>query len=642
MTLMLIASNILTLVLVLPVLFGGSPIEFAYNNSNIELISFAFKIDSFAAFFICIISLISLACAIFSFKYTDQYKKEYSLTRLGFLVNLFVLSMVGVIASDRFFSFLVFWELMSLSSYYLVIFEHKKEDNLKAGLIYFVMTHIATAFLIVAFLLIANQTGEYSFAAFKMLGQADNQSSIIIFLMFFVGTAIKMGLLPFHFWLPLAHPAAPSHVSALMSGVMVKTALYLLFRVTYNLLPCLGNLAYLILAFGLISALFGVIYSLIETDIKKILAYSTIENMGVCLVGLGLSVLYYNHGAYVFSSIAFVASLFHALNHSIYKSLLFLGAGAIVSKTHTRNINYLGGLIHKMPNTAIFVLLGSLSISAIPFFNGFISEWLLYQSMIRPMQINSLNLHFVLPLSLMLLAIVGGLVIVAFLRFFGISFVGAPRSQAASKANEVSKCSLFALGVLAIACLFIGLYPQVFNNIWVQLLSDFHLLSDISFPFYGLEDASLVYANSGYYYFVPLIVMIVSLMLFIVVLLFSSMFKTKFRKAIAWNCGHEQTSQMEYTGSAFSQPFLRLMGFIYKPKLIKEIQTFNKSEYLIEKITFRKEIKHYPDDSLYKAIEMFKSLVKLLTNKLHSGNLQSYLMYILVTLIGALIYVKYF
>ncbi|MFN3467855.1 MAG: proton-conducting transporter membrane subunit, partial [Candidatus Brocadiales bacterium] len=349
----------------------------------IPWVSFSFLLDGLAAFFILIISLLALAVSIYSIGYNREfYKRNVGLLGMG--INLFVLSMIGVVSTDNALVFLIFWEMMTLVSYFLVVYEYEKVESVRAGLIYVVMAHAGTAFIVAAFLFLYRWSGSFDFAAFRV--SATNLSGglkDLLFVLFLLGFGMKAGVVPLHIWLPMAHPAAPSSVSALMSGVMIKVAIYGLVRMVMDLLGE-GSLWWgvAVLAVASASAVLGVLYALVEHDLKRLLACHSVENIGIILMGVGAGMVFSSMGANEPAGVVLVAGLFHTLNHALFKGLLFLGAGSVVYSTHTKNIEEMGGLIKKMPWTALFFLIGAVSISGLPPFNGFVSEWFTFQGLL--------------------------------------------------------------------------------------------------------------------------------------------------------------------------------------------------------------------------------------------------------------------
>ena len=429
-------------------------------QSNIPFLNLTLSMDALSAFFVLCLSILSTCVSIYSIGYMRHYYGKRNLGLFYFLYAGFILSMLLVFTAGNTVVFFFAWEIMAVVSYFLVSFESEQKENQRAGILYIVMTHIGTAFLFVAFMLMIRFTGTFEFSA---SGAALPESvRNILFLLFLVGFGTKAGVIPFHIWLPYAHPAAPSNISALMSGIMIKTAIYGLLRFVFLFLgveTTWWGMAILIV--GMFSAVLGVSYAYIEQNIKRMLAYSSIENMGIIFIGLGVSFMAFSEGLDLVGALALTAALLHTINHTFFKGSLFLGAGSIHYAAHTKNMEDLGGLIRRMPLTALFFLGGALSVSAMVPFNGFISEWLTYQAIfagIIPGQAAE-NILFIFAVAA--LALSGALAAACFIKIFGISFLGLPRSEQASLAQEVPMFMSIGSGALTLLCLVSGIFPLV-------------------------------------------------------------------------------------------------------------------------------------------------------------------------------------
>jgi len=523
----------------------------------ISSIPTSFLIDNLAAFFIILISLVGISVAIYSFSYSEHFKENIKKNLLIALTSFFILSMLFVVISHNLIAFLFFWELMSISSFILVMFDYNNEETKKAGIFYFVMTQMSTIFLIFAFILIFNHTGSLDFA--QLEGLTPFLASMI-FLSLTIGFAIKSGVIPFHKWLPYAHPASPSSISALMSGVMIKVAIYGLIRFIFLLPEQQLWWGIAILIAGTISALLGVIYALKEHDIKRLLAYHSIENIGIILIGIGLYMIFSFYQFKELALVSLIAALFHTLNHALFKSLLFLSAGSVVMSTYTKNIEEMGGLIKKMPYTAILFLIGAISISALPPFNGFVSELMLFQVFLKFNILASPAIKLLLLISLSLFALTSALAAVCFVKAFGIIFLASSRSKEANDAKEVSKSMIIGPAILAILCMLLGIFSyQIF-----QVIGDKYNIH------FGLPNI-LIFS---------IVAMIVGLIFYVVIKIF---WNTKTRITETWGCGiNSQTARMEYTASGFSQPVTNIFSSIYLPKV-----TTKKSFYDSENVFFK-------------------------------------------------------
>lgn len=395
---------------------SGQATDFELWHSLVPYVQLTVKLDALGAFFLIIVSLLATALSVYSFGYVETFFGRKNLGVLGALYNTLLLAITLVFTSANAFFFLIVWEIMALTAYCLVSFEHEKTEVRNSGVLFFVMSHIGTGCLILGFLLLfqaagGNSPDDYSFQRFRELGaNLPDASRNAAFLLFLCGFGIKAGIVPLHIWLPEAHPVAPSNISALLSGVLIKTGIYGLVRVLFDFLGTPPNWwGVTVLTLGTISAVFGVLYALMEHDLKRLLAYHSIENIGIILMGLGASLMFLHTHHPVLAALALFAGLYHTINHAVFKALLFLGAGAVLHSTHTRNMEEMGGLIKRMPKTALFFLLGAVAISALPPLNGFVSEWLTYQSLLQGFGTTASLVRLMFPLSGAMLALTGAL-----------------------------------------------------------------------------------------------------------------------------------------------------------------------------------------------------------------------------------------
>ncbi|MCE5195097.1 MAG: hydrogenase 4 subunit B [Nitrospiraceae bacterium] len=626
-------------------LVSGSNLNvFSFPISSI--FEFKFHGDSFSGFFAILISVLAFCVSIFSIGYTSSFTNK---GLFGFLYNMFILSMYAVIFSANIITFLISWETMSVLSYFLVTFE-RDEKSSKAGLLYIVMTHIGTAFIIILFLLLYGQTGSMDFAEIKKLSsQIPENLRHLIFIFSIIGFGTKAGIIPLHTWLPKAHPAAPSNISSLMSGVMIKTGIYGFIRISIDMLgsgPEWWGVTIIII--GTISSVLGVLYALIVNDIKKLLAYSSIENIGIILLGVGASMVFNANGLYLLSGIALIAGLYHALNHSIFKGLLFMSAGSVVHAAHTKNMENMGGLLKAMPYTGLFFLIGSVSICALPPFNGFVSEWLTYQSLLLGFQADSVLAKIITPLGGAALALTGAIAAACFVKAFGISFLGMPRSRQAENAVESTPSMTAGMAVLAVLCFLSGIFPGTVINMLSSVIGSLsgyntnndllsYLHADNFFIF--ISDSSKEIGNaitslSPVSIILTMIVMLIALLVFIRIVNRGR----KITYADSWDCGIPSlTPRMQYTSTAFTKPIKIIFKRIYLPK--REINI----SYLVKPL-FVKAMKYsggitpFIDKYIYDNVTGF---IKRIANKvrlMQSGSLHLYLGYILITLIILLIF----
>ncbi|AGK56531.1 hydrogenase 4 subunit B [Hyphomicrobium denitrificans 1NES1] len=516
-----------------------------------------FRIDTLSAFFLALVNFGAAAASFYAVGYGQH---EESPGRVLPFYPAFLAGMNLVLLADDAFTFLLSWELMSLTSWALVMAHHKEGDNARAGFIYLIMASFGAASLLLAFGLLAGAGGDYLFASIRELHHADLTSGLVLVLVL-IGAGSKAGLVPLHVWLPLAHPAAPSHVSALMSGVMTKVAVYGFIRIAMDLLGApQWWWAIVVLVVGAVTAVLGVLQALMEKDIKRILACSTIENIGIIFIGLGLALAFASNGFNAAAALALTAALLHALNHSFFKSLLFFGAGAVLGATHDRNIERMGGLIHRMPQTAVFMLAGSAAISALPPFNGFVSEWLMFQAVLVSPQLPQWGLKFFVPAVGAMMALAAALAAACFVRMYGVAFLGRPRSQEAREANETDQWSVTAMGLLAIICLLAGILPGVLIDALAPVtttLTSAHMPVQTSDPWLSIVPIS----ESRSSYNGLLVFIFISFSAMTAAFAIHRLASKSLRRSAAWDCGYPDPSPItQYTAASFGQPIRRVFG----------------------------------------------------------------------------------
>jgi hydrogenase-4 component B len=449
---------------------------------------------------------------------------------------------------------------MSLSSWALVMAHHWDRDNVRAGYIYLIMASFGTLALLLAFGLLAGPDGAYGFATIRAADHAAGIAALVLILVL-LGAGSKAGLVPLHVWLPLAHPAAPSHVSALMSGVMTKVAVYGFVRIVFDLL---GEPTWwasmIVLALGGLTAVLGVLYALMQHDLKRLLAYHTVENIGIIFIGLGLALAFQANDMGWAAALALTAALFHVLNHSLFKSLLFFGAGAVLTATNERNMEHLGGLIHRMPYTSFAFLAGCVAISALPPLNGFVSEWLTFQAILQSPDIPQWGLRIMVPAVGSLLALSAALAAACFVKAFGVTFLGRPRTPAAQQALEVDRFSLAAMFFFAALCLVAGVVPGLvvdgLSPVTLALLNH-RMPVQLGVPW--LSIVPIAESRSSYNGALVFFFIVISGSLAVSIIhRFAS---HAMRRAPAWDCGFPDPSPMtQYTAGSFAQPIRRVFG----------------------------------------------------------------------------------
>lgn len=608
--------------------------------STLPLLTFAIRLDPLASFFVLTISLVSLAASIFALGYVTEFYGRASISLLGSLFNGFLLSMTLVVLADNGFFFLLVWELMSLFSYFLVVTEHEKTDVRYAGLFYLIMTHVGTAFIILTFLFLFQEGGSFSFEAFRHPEQPlPDSMKTLVFLMALIGFGTKAGIVPLHVWLPYAHPAAPSHISALMSGVMIKTAIYALIRVYFDFFG--GHFpwwwGFVVLVIGAFSALLGVMYALMEHDLKSLLAYHSVENIGIILLGIGAGMIFHSYGLDELAALGLIAGLYHTINHAVFKALLFLGAGSLLYATHTRNMEEYGGLLRRMPWTGAFFLIGAVSIAALPPTNGFVSEWLVFQSLFLSYQMPSLLMKLMLPIAAAMLALTGVLALTCFAKAFGISFLALPRSSHAKHAEEVPWSMRIGMGFLATVCIVLGLAPMIVvpiidrvttsmtgTSVADKMLAlDGWALAPVNVEFSSLSSPVLGLVLAG----------TAALGLAIVALHGSR----AFRYGKTWGCGINLSPRMEYSATGFVQPIKRVFSTIYQPTVKLETEFLAESRYFAKRRRFEFRIEPMFQKYLYDPVITFMSGLADRLRIVQGGSLHLYLAYMFVTLVVLLL-----
>jgi formate hydrogenlyase subunit 3/multisubunit Na+/H+ antiporter MnhD subunit len=517
------------------------------------------RLDALSAYFGLIVNIGVAAAAVYGLGFD---RKELS-GRVEPFFPAFAAAMNLVLLADDAFSFLFCWELMSLTSWALVVSRHEDADCRKAGHIYLIMALIGTMALLFAFGGMAGAAGGYAFDMIRS-HHLDTLGSGLVLAAALVGTGSKAGLMPLHAWLPLAHPVAPSHVSALMSGVMTKVAVYAIVRIVFDLL---GEPVWWwsvpFIAIGAATAVGGLLYAILDEELKRVLAFSTVENIGIIFVGIGLALAFKTTNLPAAAAVAMAGALLHAINHSWFKSLLFLGAGAVLHATGRKDFDGLGGLIHRMPQTTFYFLVGALAISALPPLNGFVSEWLLFQSVLAGPQMPEPVLRFLSPAVGALLALAAGLAAACFVRVFGIVFLSRPRSLAAANAIEAPAVQRGAMALLATLCIMGGLFGSVMVSAIAPLLTK---LIGVELPGAAAGPTPFSLAPFGpvrSIYDAPIIALFVAISASLTALFVHWISNRRVRRGPAWDCGYPEPSPAaQYSASSFSQPLRRVYGRI--------------------------------------------------------------------------------
>ncbi len=601
------------------------------------------RLDPLGAFFLLIISLLALALSIYSLGYCRGFYGRKNVGVLGAFFNSLLLATTLVFLADNAFFFLIAWEVMALSAWCLVSFEHEQEETRRAGVLFFVMSHIGTGCLILGFLLLFQSSGSYSFNDFHGLGA--NMPPLrrdTAFLLFLLGFGVKAGIVPLHPWLPAAHPVAPSNVSALMSGVLIKTGIYGLTRVLFDFMGTPPNWwGVTLLSVGTVSAVLGVLYALMQHDLKRLLAYHSIENIGIILMGLGASLMFLHSGHPMLATLALLAGLYHTINHAVFKALLFLGAGAVLHATHTRDMEHLGGLAKRMRWTALFFLIGAAAISALPPLNGFVSEWLTYQSLLNGFGTTDSLLRLMFPIAGALLALTSALAAACFVKAFGITFLAQPRSDHARNAQEATFSMLLGQGILTAVCLLLGLFPSAVLRVLdpvARLLTGSASFSKNLLLANGVVLAAGEEAQSGKVSTVGIAAIGAGLLAVPFFLRFAFARKAKTIVAPTWDCGLKGlTPQMEYTATGFSKPIRMIFKALFRPR--REVQReYDFSPYFARTIRFETHVEEVFESRMYRPINRFVLRFSRRMRALQAGSIQAYLIYIFITLVLLLLF----
>jgi formate hydrogenlyase subunit 3/multisubunit Na+/H+ antiporter MnhD subunit len=626
-----LAVSAVGLVVGVAALIGTTQAETLILPLGLPWIGAHFRLDPLAAFFLVVVNLGVGAASLYALGFG---KHETAPQRVLPFYPLFLAAMTLVVVADDAFTFLFSWEFMSLSSWALVMAHDHVGENRRAGYVYLVMASFGTLALLLAFGLLAGPGGAFAFEAIRA-GQAAPAFAALILILVLIGTGSKAGLVPLHAWLPLAHPAAPSHVSGILSGVMTKVAVYAFVRIVFDLL---GDPAWwwsmLVLALAGITCVMGVLYALMQHDLKRLLAYHTVENIGIIFIGLGLALGFQVFGFGWAAALAFTAALLHVLNHSLFKNLLFLGSGAVLTATAERNMEHLGGLIHRMPLTAFTFLVGCIAISALPPLNGFVSEWLTFQAILQSPQLPSWGLRFLIPAVGALLALSAALAAACFVKAFGITFLGRPRSEAAKRAHEADAFSLTAMFALAALCLLAGILPGFFIDALAPVARS--MVGASMPPQSGVPFLSIIpiaEGRSSYNGLLVFLFMAISgVAAAVVIHRFAS---NKARRGPAWDCGYpDPSTATQYSASSFAQPIRRVFGTLVF-RASEQVEMPPPGDQAPARLVVRLTDTIW--DALYEPIAVAVAYVADRLNRLQYLSIRHYLGFVLVSLVGLLL-----
>ncbi|MBN2419894.1 MAG: hydrogenase [Deltaproteobacteria bacterium] len=583
--------------------------------------SFYIGIDPLSAFFLITISIVCAIGAVYGASYMNPYKEKKNINVAWLMFNLLFASMLIVVVSRNGILFLMAWEIMALSSFFLVMFEHEKNEVRDAGWVYLVAAHAGQACLMCLFILLAGDNPDFDFDSFSIASPSPGANAL--FLLALTGFGVKAGLMPVHVWLPEAHPAAPSHVSAVMSGVMIKTGIYGIIRIISLIGAPEQWWAYTLIGIGAVTGITGILFALAQRDIKRLLAYSSVENIGIITIGLGLWVLGTSINNTVIAALGLTGGLLHVLNHSIFKSLLFFGAGSVAHGTGTRNIDLLGGLIKSMPKTAITFGIGSAAICGFPPLNGFVSEFLIYYGSFSTLTSKISGGPVTGGLvAIFAMCLIGGLAAVCFTKVFGIVFLGEPRSENAVNVHEAHGTMQAAMIIASALCIILGISGPLavifVKPVAAQLLGENNVPELSSLAFGLLYRITLAGAAT---------VIIAGLLWWLRSILLSGRVNSK---GPTWDCGYlKPTGRMQYTASSFAWPVISMFRWIVRPGLNVDVS----KGLFPERGLLSSRTDDVFNKGLFTPIFRFTSLLAQRVHKLQEGRNQLYVLYIAVTIL---------
>ncbi|MGA8159727.1 MAG: hydrogenase 4 subunit B [Acidobacteriaceae bacterium] len=590
---------------------------------------FHFRLDALSGFFLMILGVAGAGISIFAAGYFRRGEGTAP-ALLGLQYHVFLASMAVVILADDAYLFMVAWETMALSSYFLVTSQHRIPEIRRAGFLYLLMAHVGAICILLGFGVMQGGSWQFTFDAMRGASLAPFWATVA-FTLALLGFGAKAGLVPLHVWLPEAHPAAPSPVSAMMSGLMLKTAIYGMLRITFDLLHVqFWQWGAAMLALGLFSALFGAIFAAVQTDMKRLLAYSSIENVGLIFTGVGLAVLFDASHMPLLAALALAAALIHALNHALFKSLLFLATGSVLHATRQRSLGKLGGLIRRMPWVAVLALIGTLAIAGLPPLNGFVSEWLLLQSFLFTPGLPQAFLNMLVPLGAAVLALTVALAAYVMVKFYGVIFLGQPREPSLVDAHDANWLERFGLGWLAAGCVFIGILPQFALRAAGAVTGK--LVGQTVTPgatFWRIAPIAPEQASYSGLIFLAGIVAVIGITYLLVRLLAHG----RMRRTAAWDCGYPwQTPRMQDTAEGFGQPIRHMFETFFRMERDLPSPSDSAPRYRI----------HIEDRFwgwLYEPIARGVQRTAEAVSILQGGRLSIYLLYSFLTLLALLVFV---
>ena len=615
---LVLLTTILSGVPIVKVLSQHNTLEFSYVVSY-SLGTVSFRIDSLSAWFMLIVNIICINGALYGKGYLNAYLKQVNNTTLHWVLFVVLqIAMLWVCMAQQALLFLMAWEVMSLSALILIMFDHEKPETLKAGMNYLIQAHLGVILLTIGFIWVFTSEGSFDFNAIKSF--FIHHSPLGLFLIFFLGFGIKAGFVPLHTWLPQAHPAAPSHVSGVMSGVVVKMGIYGILRMTTYLTSDFLLIGVAILVLSLVTAFYGILNAAVHRDFKRMLAYCTIENIGIIGMGLGVGLIGKATGNTLMAFLGFSGVLLHTFNHALYKALLFFTAGNIYQQTHTRDMEKLGGLIKSMPQTGLLFLIGGMAIGGLPPFNGFVSEFILYTGMLTGIKSISVAYTTLIIFSIAGLALVGGISMVTFTKVFGTLFLGNPRTHLYHQPREVSQAMRLPQYFILVIMLSISLFPQFYLSAVSHVVAIF---IPAATSLHTVMPDALINSIAATGKFALLFLLLIVLILFI-----RKRLSVKHAEAsgATWGCGYPwPTAKMQYTGKSFSKSLGKLLNFIVLEK--KKYKEIPANEIFPKK---RKHSSHYKDLFEIKILNVIVDRLLFSLNYfkfIQNGNIQLYILY---------------
>lgn len=590
---------------------------------------FHLRLDALSAFFLLILGVAGAGISIFSAGYF-RVGEGTSPGLMGLQYHLFLASMAVVLLADDAYLFMVAWETMALSSYFLVTSQHRIPEIRRAGFLYLLIAHVGAICILLCFGVLQGGSWLFTFDAMRSATLTPLLASTA-FLLALLGFGAKAGLVPMHVWLPEAHPAAPSPVSAMMSGLMLKTAVYGMLRVSFDLLHVrFWQWGVLLLALGLFSALYGAIFAAVQTDMKRLLAYSSIENIGIIFAGIGLSILFETCNLHLFAALALCAALVHSLNHALFKSLLFLTTGSVLHATKQRNLGKLGGLIRRMPWVASMALVGTLAIAGLPPLNGFVSEWLLLQSFLFTPEIPHEFVNMFVPLGAAVLALTAALAAYVMVKFYGVVFLGQPREASLADAHDANLLERLGLVWLALGCILIGVMPQL--ALRPASVVTRKLLGQSILPTGSIWWIAPIAPKQASYSGLIMLLGIVGVV-GITFLLVRLLAHGRTRRVATWDCGYPyQNARMQDTAEGFGQPIRHMFGTFFRMERDLPAPEESSPHY---RIRIEDRLWHAIYLSIARAVQWLADVVGVL----QGGSLSIYLLYSFLTLIVLLVFV---